>query len=63
MVSRLTDADGSEVAHLRTPLRLSEGDVSVRSLAPALGADTEAVLHGAGYSAADIDALRADGVI
>lgn len=63
MVARLTDEDGSEVAHLRTPLRLSEGDVSVRRLAPALGADTEAVLQGAGYTTAEIAALRADGVI
>jgi succinate--hydroxymethylglutarate CoA-transferase len=51
------------------PVRMVRGPVvdrlapPPREPAPALGADTEAVLRGCGFSAAEIAALRRDGVI
>lgn len=41
---------------------LTEAGRAPRSLAPALGADTQALLEGLGLGAAEIDALRAEGI-
>jgi crotonobetainyl-CoA:carnitine CoA-transferase CaiB-like acyl-CoA transferase len=52
------------VALVANPLRLSETPVAYRSAPPTLGAQTDEVLAGRlAMSAADIDALRAKGVI
>ena len=47
----------------RHPVTLSRTPASVRSAAHDLGEDTDAVLQEHGYSAADVERLRADGVI
>jgi crotonobetainyl-CoA:carnitine CoA-transferase CaiB-like acyl-CoA transferase len=45
------------------PLALDGERLALRSGPPALGADTEALLEALGYGAAQIDALRRDGVV
>jgi crotonobetainyl-CoA:carnitine CoA-transferase CaiB-like acyl-CoA transferase len=54
--------DGRTVRLLASPIRCS-GAEPPRRAAPALGADTEALLREAGYSEARIDALRAARVV
>jgi crotonobetainyl-CoA:carnitine CoA-transferase CaiB-like acyl-CoA transferase len=51
------------VPHIRTPIRLSASDVAVRRTAPKLGQHTGEILAGLGYTAADIQGLRAESVI
>ena len=46
-----------------SPLTLSGVDKTIRAAAPDIAADTDAVLAEAGYSAAEIAALREHGVI
>ena len=53
---------GTSVEMLGSPIRLGGGAVPRRA-APALGADTEAVLETLGCDSAAIAALRRDGVI
>jgi crotonobetainyl-CoA:carnitine CoA-transferase CaiB-like acyl-CoA transferase len=48
---------------LGIPLRLSEAPVDSHLPAPALGAHTEAVLTGIGYSSSWIEELRRDKVL
>lgn len=45
------------------PLTLGGERLGLRSAAPALGQDTDALLAGLGYSAAEIEALRLAGVL
>ncbi len=52
-----------EVSMLGFPIKFSEAPCRLRCPAPDLGADTEAVLAELGYSADDIDRLRAAGAI
>jgi crotonobetainyl-CoA:carnitine CoA-transferase CaiB-like acyl-CoA transferase len=52
-----------EVAVVRAGFRLAHGDPEPASPPPALGADTEAVLHELGYTADQIEALRRKGAI
>ncbi len=47
---------------LSSPIRL-DGERAVARPGPALGADTDAILHEAGFDAAEIGGLRAKGVI
>jgi crotonobetainyl-CoA:carnitine CoA-transferase CaiB-like acyl-CoA transferase len=50
--------------HIGVPWRMSASDCRVRQPAPCLGADTDAVLREVcGYSAREIEALRAAGVL
>jgi crotonobetainyl-CoA:carnitine CoA-transferase CaiB-like acyl-CoA transferase len=50
--------------HIGVPWQMSASDCRVRRPAPCLGADTEAVLRDVcGYSAAEVEALRAAGVL
>ena len=56
------DPDGAAVGMLRGPLRFNQMPGPTRA-APALGADTDSVLDEIGYTSADIEALRAKGVI
>jgi len=58
----LPGADGA-VPSVRTPVLLSGEPVIARRAAPRLGADTAAVLADIGYDAAQIERLRAAGVI
>lgn len=46
-----------------TPIKLSETPASLRTPPPVFGAHTDAVLAALGYSAAEIAALRAQGVV
>lgn len=54
---------GGRFRGLRSPLRLSETPPRLRRPAPALGADTEAVLGEAGYDPAAIEDLRRQGAL
>ena len=45
------------------PMKFAKTPSQLRHPAPDLGQDTEAVLAEAGYDAADIAQLRADGVV
>jgi len=63
MVVMAEDPELGPVPHLRMPLRLSGGTVTVRRAAPALGAHTGEVLAGLGYGPAEIEALRARKVL
>jgi crotonobetainyl-CoA:carnitine CoA-transferase CaiB-like acyl-CoA transferase len=62
MVETLRSAEGAEVKVLANPVRST---VAARpsSPAPALGADTDAVLAEAGFDAGEIAALREAGVV
>ena len=57
-VSPFKYPDEREIKLLRSPLRLSDAELPARA-APALGADTEALLQELGYSAERIASLRA----
>jgi crotonobetainyl-CoA:carnitine CoA-transferase CaiB-like acyl-CoA transferase len=46
-----------------SPINLEGVETSIRSVAPLAPGDTDAVLAEVGYSAAEIDAMRADGVV
>jgi crotonobetainyl-CoA:carnitine CoA-transferase CaiB-like acyl-CoA transferase len=46
-----------------SPLKLSESPVSYRLAPPLLGEHTDAILDELGYTAADIEALRKDGIV
>ena len=55
--------EAGEFETLAAPFTMSDGEVAVRGAAPAIGGDTHAVLRAAGFSAEEIAALAADGVI
>lgn len=57
------DPEKGPVRHLCTPVRLSEGGVTVRRLAPALGQHTREVLREAGYDEGGIDRLIEQGAL
>ncbi len=57
----LPEIDG--LRQFAPPLKISGLDFAVRNPAPKVGADGTAILLEAGYPAAEIDQLRADGVI
>jgi crotonobetainyl-CoA:carnitine CoA-transferase CaiB-like acyl-CoA transferase len=56
MIQTLTHADGSDFRMIDSPFRT--GEPTPNHPAPALGADTEALLHELGMSDGDIAALR-----
>jgi crotonobetainyl-CoA:carnitine CoA-transferase CaiB-like acyl-CoA transferase len=62
IVQRVKHPTRGEIGLVRQPI-LVDGEVVRRRAAPALGADTEAVLRELGYSPAEIEALEAAGVI
>jgi crotonobetainyl-CoA:carnitine CoA-transferase CaiB-like acyl-CoA transferase len=53
---------GGEVRMVASPIRVPGEEIPTRA-APALGADTDAVLAGLGLKPADIESLRARGVV
>jgi formyl-CoA transferase len=63
MIEQVVSRDGLTVKVPGVVPKLSETPGSIRSTAPRLGEDTEAVLQRLGYSAEQIAALRADKVI
>ena len=56
-------SDRGRVKVLGNPVKLSRSPAVLRSAAPVLGADTDTVLAGLGYSAADIAGFRARKVV
>jgi len=63
MVETLEHPQAGRVKTLGNPVKLSRSPAVLRSAAPVLGADTDAVLAGLGYSAGDIAGLRARKVL
>ncbi len=63
MVVHASDEELGEVPHVRTPIRLSENEVTVRHTAPKLGQHTDEVLKGLGLGTEEIAALRDKRVI
>ena len=63
MILKQTTRDGHEIEVPGIVPKLSATPGSVRSSAPRLGDDTDAVLAGMGLSAADIAALRQKGIV
>jgi crotonobetainyl-CoA:carnitine CoA-transferase CaiB-like acyl-CoA transferase len=59
MVQELEHPQAGRVKALGNPVKLSRSPAALRAAAPLLGADTDAVLAGIGYSSAEITALRA----
>jgi crotonobetainyl-CoA:carnitine CoA-transferase CaiB-like acyl-CoA transferase len=59
---REVDSPVGRIPTIESPLRMSESPVR-RAGIPELGGDTNEVLRSAGYSAAEIEAFRASGVI
>ena len=54
--------DGKKARLISNPIRLSDADLPRRA-APALGADTDDLLRGLGYTEERIAALRAAGAV
>ncbi len=63
LVVQADDPELGRVAHIRTPIRMSAGEVAVRAVAPKLGQHTADVLAALGYSGSDLAALRRDHVV
>jgi crotonobetainyl-CoA:carnitine CoA-transferase CaiB-like acyl-CoA transferase len=57
------DGEGPAIPLIGTPLTMAEGAFQLRRAPPALGADGEAVLSGAGYSSERIAALKRSGIV
>ena len=62
MIEELAVQDSSPLKLMRGPVRTSLGRPPLRA-APALGADTEEVLRGAGFSSDQISSLRSAGTV
>jgi formyl-CoA transferase len=58
LVVHADDPELGRVPHIRTPIKMTSGAVAVRAVAPKLGEHTAEILAEAGYSTAEIDALR-----
>jgi crotonobetainyl-CoA:carnitine CoA-transferase CaiB-like acyl-CoA transferase len=63
MVQELEHPQAGRVKTLGNPVKLSRSPATLRSAAPLVGADTDAVLAGIGYTAADISSLRARKIV
>jgi formyl-CoA transferase len=63
MVQELEHPQAGRVKTLGNPVKLSRSPATLRSAAPLLGADTDTVLAGVGYTAAQIAALRVKKVL
>ena len=63
MIERLTHPAAGPITVLGVPVKLSATPGAVRTPPPALGQHTTAVLEELGLMPAEIEALRADGVV
>ena len=59
----LPNANGEQIDVVGTPISMSDTPLTPRAVAPTLGQDTDAALTDIGYSAEEIAALKAQGVI
>ena len=62
MIQYVKDPELGEVAHIRTPVKIGDS-VMVRAAAPKLGQHNAEIYGRLGYSASDIAALKAKGVV
>jgi crotonobetainyl-CoA:carnitine CoA-transferase CaiB-like acyl-CoA transferase len=62
MIQCASDAELGEVPHIRTPVKIGDG-IKVRHVAPKLGEHNAEIYGQLGYSAADLAALKAKGVL
>jgi crotonobetainyl-CoA:carnitine CoA-transferase CaiB-like acyl-CoA transferase len=63
MVQELEHPQAGRVKALGNPVKLSRSPATLRAAAPLLGADTDTVLAGIGYSPSEVAALRARKVV
>ncbi len=63
MIVEVDSPDGRKIKQVGISVKLSETPGSIRSLAPALGQNTNAILGELGYNQADIDRWREEGAI
>jgi len=63
LLTWLDDRRGGERAVVRAPYRFSDSGTAVRGPAPRRGEHNDEVLGGIGYDAAQIEALRAEGIL
>jgi crotonobetainyl-CoA:carnitine CoA-transferase CaiB-like acyl-CoA transferase len=63
LVVHADDAELGRVPHIRTPIKMSASDVAVRTVAPRLGQHSEEILTALGYTRADVEQLRRDGIV
>ena len=63
MVWEIDHPTEGKVRQLASPVHLSGTPTAFRNFAPLLGEHTAEVLHGIGYSDADVERLDADGVV
>ena len=62
LVQYASDPELGEVPHIRTPVKIGEG-VRVRTVAPKLGEHNAEIFSRLGVSEAEIERLRAQGVV
>jgi formyl-CoA transferase len=62
MIQYAKDPELGEVPHIRTPVKIGDS-VTVRAAAPKLGEHNTEIYGRLGYSASDIAALKAKGVV
>jgi len=62
LIQYASDAELGEVPHIRTPVKIGDS-VKVRTVAPTLGEHNSEIYGRLGYSAADLAALKAKGVV
>lgn len=63
MLATVDREGGDPLTLIDNPVNFSTLDADVRQAPPTLGQDTEAILEGLGYDAAEIEALRERGVV
>jgi crotonobetainyl-CoA:carnitine CoA-transferase CaiB-like acyl-CoA transferase len=63
MIVEVTTPSGETVKQVGISLKMSETPGSIRSLAPALGQHTDAILADLGYASQDVARWRAEGAI
>ena len=62
LIQYASDVELGDVPHIRTPVKIGDS-VKVRTVAPKLGEHNAEIYGRLGYSAADLSALKAKGVV
>jgi CoA:oxalate CoA-transferase len=63
MIVPLTEPGGGVIETVATPIRYADADPAEHAFPPRLGADTDEILAGLGYTAAQVAGLRDRGVL